>query len=279
MKRIFLIYFLLATSMAGLQAQACLHDLTITGTYSTTYTKSDTWIKTNAATTIPTGGNVTLDANPLAGANGYVELNPGLETMPGSEFLAIVQAVCVNNPLPVSLLYFDATQQGASVDLNWGTTSEANSAGFELQRSIDGQEFSKIGYVKSLANTNFSNEKLHYVFSDAQLPVGYEGPLYYRLKQIDFDAKFEYSQIKSIEIAQNEVVRIYPNPVQNKLNVESIGNAKVKSITLFNLKGVTILDHSTGNNSIDFGSLPAGTYFVKIEKTDGKKVIKKVIKN
>lgn len=70
----------------------CPATVTITGTYSTIYTGSNSWIASSGTTTIPTGADVTLDANPLN--NGYVLLDTGFETFPNSTFLAVVLTPC-----------------------------------------------------------------------------------------------------------------------------------------------------------------------------------------
>jgi Secretion system C-terminal sorting domain len=90
MRKIFLIpvlLFLWNSSWAQ-----CPLSVTITGAYTTTYTGTNSWIKSNGITTIPTGANVTLDANPKN--NGYVLLDAGFETKPNSIFLAIVKSEC-----------------------------------------------------------------------------------------------------------------------------------------------------------------------------------------
>lgn len=78
-----------------IQAQAgCLSDIIISGSYAATYTNSYTWIKTSGLTTIPTGSDVTLDANPVT--DGYVLMDVGFETQPNSIFLAVVQTPCIS---------------------------------------------------------------------------------------------------------------------------------------------------------------------------------------
>ena len=70
----------------------CAASVTISGVYTTLYTGSNTWIASSGTTTIPSGADVTLDANPVT--NGYVLLNPGFETQTNANFLAIVVTPC-----------------------------------------------------------------------------------------------------------------------------------------------------------------------------------------
>lgn len=91
MKKIFLLpVFILLWYNSGWSQ--CLSKVTITGLYTTTYTGSNSWIASSGLTTIPTGANVTLDANPVT--NGYVLLDTGFETQPSTTFLAIVVTPC-----------------------------------------------------------------------------------------------------------------------------------------------------------------------------------------
>ena len=91
MKKIIIILLLLLYGVNKSWAQ-CPATVTISGVYTTTYTGSNSWIATSGATTIPAGADVTLDANPFN--NGYVLMDVGFETLPNSEFLAIVLTPC-----------------------------------------------------------------------------------------------------------------------------------------------------------------------------------------
>ncbi len=278
MKKISLIFYLSLLSLGEIMAQACIPDITFTGTHTTTYTKSLTWIKSSGVTIIPTAADVTWDANPLAGVNGYVELNPGFETMPNSEFLAIVQAICVDAPLPIKLISFNAKAQESQVQLNWQTSSEINSAGFEIERSENGKEFNRIGYVKTEANNGKSVEKLSYEFTDSEIRNHNSEMLYYRLKQLDLDGKFEYSPIKFVKMEEKETINIYPNPTSDFVNIDAFGH-QIKSIELLNTTGTVIYKENKVIDKIDLSGKPTGIYFLKIENLNGKIVVKKVMKN
>lgn len=91
MKKIFTLLILMLYGFNSSWAQ-CPTTVTISGPYATTYTGSHTWIASSGLTTIPTGANVTLDANPVT--NGYVLLDTGFETQPNSIFLAVVVTPC-----------------------------------------------------------------------------------------------------------------------------------------------------------------------------------------
>ena len=179
--------------------------------------------------------------------------------------------------LPVTMLTLIGETQGKQNLLHWSTATEQNNTGFELQRSNDGYSFNKIGFVNSKAINGNSSLKLNYDFTD----IGFAASTnYYRLKQIDKDGKFSYSNIVVLR-DENAITAglstIYPNPVKNTLNVKvaSLNNEKV-TLQLTDLSGRLLQNKVTqvGNGEtivqLDVSHLSAGTYFVKIISGDGK---------
>lgn len=132
------------------------------------------------------------------------------------------------NPLPVELLFFDAKLNNErKVDLIWQTASEHNNDYFSIERSQDGENFEVITIVPGAGN---SNDLLSYLSKDEN---PFPGISYYRLKQTDYDGAFEYSPIKVVQLLQEGIVSIYPNPsssgVVNFSSANAIGNLKVFS--------------------------------------------------
>lgn len=119
-----------------------------------------------------------------------------------------------NFVLPVTLVQFKATYNGIAVELSWVTATEQNSDHFEIQRSIDGQQFTTIGIVAAAGNSSSSKD---YSFTDG-LP--YNGNNYYRLKMVDIDNHFEYSVV--ILVKSNDTkkgITVYPNPVKDYMQM------------------------------------------------------------
>ena len=123
--------------------------------------------------------------------------------------------------LPVELVSFSAESNQTGNLLRWATASEINNSHFEIERSQDGQSFTKIGTV---AGQGHSNELMQYTYYDkSAFPASY-----YRLKQVDFNGQFEYSSIRMAQGPQS--TSIYPNPVGDQLNV-ALRNPSVITIS------------------------------------------------
>ncbi len=127
--------------------------------------------------------------------------------------------------LPVILLSFTATKKGEQNLLQWATTQEINTSYFEVERSGDWVNFTSIGQVDAAGNSGVAKS---YSLVDAK-PVS--GMNYYRLKMVDKDGKFSYSEIRSIDEAVGFVVSIYPNPVEINLSL-NISSDKTMQVQL-----------------------------------------------
>lgn len=174
------------------------------------------------------------------------------------------------NPLPVELISFSGYNENRQNFLNWSTASEINNDKFEVERSANPQNgFEKIGEVQGAGN---STETLTYQFID-------ENPMnatnYYRLRQVDFDGKFEYSAIIAINNEFGEQFNIYPNVTTKDVIVNFNHNKKSKlKFVLSDLTGRKMVNVNypveNGNNSIviNLSKFKAGTYFLSVYEDD-----------
>jgi hypothetical protein len=173
-------------------------------------------------------------------------------------------------PLPVSLAQFSGATTTSGVQLQWTTASERNANRFEIQRSINGQEFVTIGSTKAIGNSSVIRR---YAYLDA----GQAGGVYYRLRTVDNDNSAELSNVIFVEATNGERrLSVYPNPVKGefKLNVSGWDVRQAVSAMLIGADGkmvwggfVTPADaerHINGMLSV----LPSGMYIFKL--TDGK---------
>ena len=162
-------------------------------------------------------------------------------------------------PLPVTWKYFtgETTQYNRPL-LKWATTSETSALNFEVERSIDAKTFNKVSSVTAAGDSRSLNE---YRFQDEALPAG---DYYYRLKQLDFDGKFEFSRIVNIKIGLTGLVKIYPNPVTDKLNIES--EKTLGLVELINLSGKKLYaaNYQGRYFELEMSKFPSGLYTVKV---------------
>jgi len=119
------------------------------------------------------------------------------------------------NPLPIELINFSAEALHSGVIAKWTTATEINNDYFIVQRSKDGSSFEPIGEVKGAGN---SNSVLNYELYDAQ---PYTGINYYRLKQVDYNGQFTYSDVVAVRIEKGvNDISLYPNPANDELHIE-----------------------------------------------------------
>jgi hypothetical protein len=168
-------------------------------------------------------------------------------------------------PLPVTLTSFTGKATQFGNQLNWTTSSEVNNQGFNVERSVDGKIFTKIGFVKGFGTTN---AKQTYQFTDVNATEAY-----YRLKQVDFDGKLEYST--TIKVGTNvfsNLLEIYPNPASDKVTIRTTGTGTLEIVN--NLGQVLITQPAIGTNEINISKLAMGVYTVKFNGVSQKLVVR-----
>ena len=171
--------------------------------------------------------------------------------------------------LPVKFASFNAIINNKQTNLTWTTASEINNKGFEIERSLDGVNFEIIGFVKGNANANRINK---YSFIDDN-----HASAFYRLKQIDFDGKFDYSNIISVQ-GNDLLIDITPNPFNNVIEINS--NGHLLNVEVLDITGKIVISEAINGSktTLNTASLNNGVYFVRIN--NGESVItKRLIKN
>ncbi len=172
--------------------------------------------------------------------------------------------------LPVELARFTASTSGESVDLRWSTTSEENNAGFDVERSTDGETFTAIGFEPGVGTTE---EAQSYRFVDRDAP--FATTLFYRLRQVDTDGTFEYSPVVEVEVTPSAValLPVAPNPVSASARLRyELPEATAVRLQVFDLLGrrvATLADGEkpAGRHEVSWQSagLASGTYFVRLQ--------------
>lgn len=161
-------------------------------------------------------------------------------------------------PAPVELLSFEATAEGKNIELSWSTITETNNDRFELERSSDGKLFHTIHTEKGAGN---SSALLHYMYTDHSPSTGKN---YYRLKQIDLDGQFTYSEIRALYIASANEIILSPNPAQNSILLHT--EAPLIDFELTDVSGKIIevkKELSQTDTLIDLHHLSKGFYILR----------------
>jgi hypothetical protein len=184
--------------------------------------------------------------------------------------------------LPVRLISFTAHEVNRRVTLEWQTENESDNQRFEIERSVDGNSFIKIGEVDGSGTTSTQRS---YSYPD-DLSSQLFGKVYYRLKQIDYSGAFTYSRIVAIDLSETEQMTAYPNPFAKTLNIRIYSARAGNAILNFYNAGGQLLLRKTvklaaGQNSFDFSDLEKiarGVITVKMEK-NGKVYSMSVVKS
>lgn len=192
--------------------------------------------------------------------------------------------------LPVGLTSFTAELNKGTIELNWNTATELNNYGFKVQRSQVSYKVSetlkynwaKIGFVNGAGNTNSLK---NYYFADNTISYGSYA---YRLKQLDKDGNYKYSNVAEINASQIPngylLNQNYPNPFNPSTTINyAIAKEGYTKITVYNILGsraAVLVDEikSAGSYSFQFNAsaLPSGVYYYKLE-SGGYSDIKKLV--
>jgi hypothetical protein len=182
--------------------------------------------------------------------------------------------------LPVELIYFNALAQENSALITWETVWERNNAYFEVEKSIDGKNFFVIGKIEGRGT---ANEKNLYQLTDNEPNKGIN---YYRLRQVDFDGKINYSKIVSLLFENGEdIFEVYPNPAKD-LDITISMTAKAGN--LLNIKVIDMLGRNIFIENLNYQNrfiklksaekLASGVYFIIVQNiTTGELKRKKLV--
>lgn len=172
-------------------------------------------------------------------------------------------------PLPVKLSSFDAVKRENAAALNWATTEETQSDRFEIEHSLDGKLWNKIGSVKS--NGESTSVKRYSYVDNAPA----KGANLYRLKMVDTDGTFAYSRIRNLQFDGIEP-SVYPNPVSDKLFIHKVD--EVRRVTVYDAAGKKVIElNRISAGGVDISKLAAGVYVVTIRRNDGSEDSSKVL--
>jgi hypothetical protein len=183
--------------------------------------------------------------------------------------------------VPVELVSFNASVDRNIVDLRWITATELNNKGFEVQRRANNSSYETIAFVQGRGTTTQVNG---YTYSDF---VNKTGTYFYRLRQVDFDGAYEYSNEVMVNVlalpGEYALAQNYPNPFNPSTSIEFVlAQAGFVNLSVFNLLGEKAAElvnevKESGNHSLTFDAskLSSGTYIYRLS-VNGNVISKKM---
>ena len=176
--------------------------------------------------------------------------------------------------LPVELSSFTATLNGNTIQLRWKTETEVNNYGFEIERSIDNSNWINIKFIGGSGN---SNSPQNYQYFDSNIEQS--GNYYYRLKQIDNDGTYEYSDVITVGVGVPDKYTLsqnYPNPFNPETRIDfSLPIKQFVSLKVYNTLGEVVEElangyKEAGSYTILFNAsdLASGIYIYRLETQD-----------
>lgn len=168
--------------------------------------------------------------------------------------------------LPVRWLAFEAELVDTEVALHWTTASVQDNDHFDIERSQDGIQFEPIGAVPAVG---FSQGASHYEFLDRAPHTGLN---YYRIRQVDLDGTFSFSQIRVIDLLRrNDGILALPNPGSGLVDIRLTDIGSVAFLSVLDATGREVLRRSVTSDHIGFdaSSLASGSYVLRAISSDG----------
>lgn len=209
---------------------------------------------------------------------GDLEGNPPL----GEDDLPLNLEDFINDgaPLPIELKHLAAEKDENGIELNWITAKEENFSHFELERMVHDEEFKLVSVIQGTGNS-LSDVAYHY--KDSEAPYGL---LYYRLKAVDIDGSFEYSEVLKIKNGYENKLAVFPNPThsisQLKLVFPQDFTDEISSLMLYSTSGELLLSASNidlyQQAAIFDEEVKSGLYLLKIQHNGIEENIRVIVK-
>ncbi|MDP4263225.1 MAG: T9SS type A sorting domain-containing protein [Bacteroidota bacterium] len=184
------------------------------------------------------------------------------------------------SPFEVQTVFFnsfDIKVSATTIEMTWVVT-EYNNKSFVIQHSLNGADWEDVAFIPS---QNSPESLVEYSF---KLSNATSGRHYYRLKYTDIDLKkIGFSPVKNLLVAEEKQdISVWPNPASNVVNISnnSKGINQYTTGSVFDLSGrkMIAIKLEQGNNTISVANLPAGTYLLYLENSNGNPFNQKIIK-
>lgn len=182
-------------------------------------------------------------------------------------------------PLPVKLVSFTSNIKADRVQLNWISAEEQQFSHYEVYQSTNGKDYQ---YKASVQAIGGSNALAYYTFEDSRMS-GEPNQVFYKLKLVDLNGKFEWSSVRSVDFNHPQALAgsIYPNPAASSLSILSEYEGSIVSVLIKDARGQELANYSFNHESkavVDITSLSQGFYNVIVMHEDGSSAVYKLIK-
>jgi len=203
-----------------------------------------------------------------------------------------IATVVINFPgaaVPARLINFGASiDDDRNVNIRWTTTFEVGTDHFDIERSLDGTEFKKIGEIKSAGNSQIKKD---YSYDDRlRNSTLNKNDVFYRLRLVNLDSKSELSKVLVIRLVNTQstkTIAVTPNPTRNDINVQvqlkensyvvmKVTNSKGAEVARKSVKGGTGLNSFTLDGT---SSLTPGVYMLEVIVNSSERMITRLVKN
>lgn len=178
--------------------------------------------------------------------------------------------------LPVKFSSFSLEKSSRGITLKWETATEENNSGFFVERKLGTSEWTSLDFVPSKSGTGFSSAAIDYSYSDF---ANFNGIIQYRLKQVDLDGKYGYSEIRSVKLNEEMTgLTVFPNPSKGQISLLFEEQTSLYDVRVVDMSGRTVKQLAGVKTGQEVSGLTRGQYLVMVtnkntDVTASKKIL------
>lgn len=203
----------------------------------------------------------------------YIDITNGTSRIVTSP-IWYIRSDASGGPLAVKLNSFNVQKIDNSAKITWSTEQETNSSHFVIERSVDGRTWNAIATVAAAGN---STHRINYSIYD-NAPM--KGINYYRLKEVDRDAKFDYSTIEKALFNSNYTAEVVPNPATDFINLYIVkSGTQTAKIQVLNTAGKLVYQTTSAQSHVQLSTsgMSKGMYYVKVVDAENVTTLKVLV--
>ena len=258
----------------GALAAGAANGLATTGTNATTDAAGTTLLAAQGLVLNPSTGQITV-SDPTKLTAGTYTVNITTTDLFGGVTTQPVTFTIGAKPLPVELTAFVATAKNQDALLTWSTASEKNNDHFNVERSLNGTDYVKIGQVKGQGTTSAPTD---YALTDAGIGAKASGLVYYRLKQFDADGTSSYSPVRTVRFGKVvPAIALFPNPATTATRLDLTAlPAGSYQVSVLDATGRVVLATTLEaglTHALQLNTIASGSYLLLVRGANGGQVV------